>query len=166
MDTAARKYNSDLLRGSTDGLLLHVVNELGETYAYRIIKELDARSAGYFRFSAGTTYPALHRLEDQGLIQGEWRKKARGAARRYYSITGLGQELLCRKRVMWSDFARAMALVIEGPGASPRIQTSDGLSGIPWPEAPESCRADSEPWAGPRNGRRRSSDFQDKNRAG
>ena len=57
MDKAIRKYNADLLRGSTDGLLLHVINELGETYAYRIIKELDARSAGYFRFSAGTTYP-------------------------------------------------------------------------------------------------------------
>ncbi len=112
MDKAIRKYNADLLRGSTDGLLLHVINELGETYAYRIIKELDARSAGYFRFSAGTTYPALHRLEDQGLIHGECKKIDRGAARRYYTITGAGQELLCRKRVMWRDFTRAMALVI------------------------------------------------------
>jgi PadR family transcriptional regulator, regulatory protein PadR len=112
MDEVNKKYKSDLLRGSTDTLLLYIINEMGKTYAYRIIKELRARSAGYFRFSAGTTYPALQRLEDGGLIQGERKKLPNGSERHYYSITGTGQELLRRKLAMWRNFASAIALVV------------------------------------------------------
>ncbi|MBI2868624.1 MAG: helix-turn-helix transcriptional regulator [Chloroflexi bacterium] len=41
-------------------------------YGYQIVKEMASRSQGYFRFKEGTLYPALHRLEDAGLIKGRW----------------------------------------------------------------------------------------------
>ena len=55
-------YISDLLRGSTDSLLLALIGE-SPKYGYSIIKEIEKRTEGEIRFKEGTLYPALHRLE-------------------------------------------------------------------------------------------------------
>ena len=68
MADTARGYDSDLLRGNTDSLLLYLINEQGQTYGYRLIKEIGQRSGGYFQFKEGTVYPALRKLENEGLI--------------------------------------------------------------------------------------------------
>jgi PadR family transcriptional regulator, regulatory protein PadR len=106
-------YDSDLLRGNTDSLLLSLINESGETYGYRLIKEIEQRSGGYFRFREGTVYPALRKLESDGLIHGEWKKLPNGQERRYYTITEAGRSLLRQKLDMWKSFASAMALVLK-----------------------------------------------------
>jgi PadR family transcriptional regulator, regulatory protein PadR len=113
MDDAPRSYDSDLLRGNTDSLLLFLINEHGQTYGYRLIKEIGERSQGYFRFREGTVYPALRKLENDGLVQGEWKKLPSGQERRYYTITERGRELLQKKLDMWQSFASAMALVMK-----------------------------------------------------
>jgi PadR family transcriptional regulator PadR len=113
MAEGSREYNPDLLRGNTDSLLLFLINERGQTYGYRLIKEIAERSKGYFRFKEGTVYPALRKLENDGLIQGEWKKLPNGQERRYYSMTEAGRELLRQKLVMWQSFASAMALVMK-----------------------------------------------------
>jgi len=113
MADASRGYDSDLLRGNTDSLLLFLINEHGSTYGYRLIKEVGERSRGYFRFKEGTVYPALRKLENDGLIQGEWKKLPNGQERRYYTMTEQGRELLRQKLVMWQSFASAMALVMK-----------------------------------------------------
>jgi PadR family transcriptional regulator PadR len=107
-----QSYDSDLLRGNTDSLLLFLINENGQTYGYRLIKEIEERSQGYFRFREGTVYPALRKLENDGLVQGEWKKLPSGQERRYYTITDHGRELLQKKLDMWQSFASAMALVM------------------------------------------------------
>jgi PadR family transcriptional regulator, regulatory protein PadR len=106
-------YDSDLLRGNTDSLLLFLINESGETYGYRLIKEIEKRSKGYFKFKEGTVYPALRKLENDGLVQGSWKKLDNGQERRYYSITDQGRALLEHKIAMWRSFASAMALVMK-----------------------------------------------------
>jgi PadR family transcriptional regulator, regulatory protein PadR len=106
-------YDSDLLRGNTDSLLLFLINEHGQTYGYRLIQEIEERSRGYFRFKEGTVYPALRKLENDGLIQGEWKRLPNGQERRYYTMTEVGRELLRRKLLMWESFASAMALVMK-----------------------------------------------------
>ena len=106
-------YDSDLLRGNTDSLLLFLINERGETYGYRLIKEIEERSGGYFRFKEGTVYPALRKLENEGLVRGEWKKLPNGQERRYYAITDQGKEFLQKKLDMWQSFASAMALVMK-----------------------------------------------------
>jgi PadR family transcriptional regulator, regulatory protein PadR len=112
----SRAYDSDLLRGNTDSLLLFLINEQGETYGYRLIKEIEERSGGYFQFKEGTVYPALRKLENDGLVRGEWKKLANGQERRYYAITDQGREFLQRKLDMWQSFASAMALVMKPSG--------------------------------------------------
>jgi PadR family transcriptional regulator PadR len=111
-----REYDSDLLRGNTDSLLLFLINEEGQTYGYRLIKEVEERSGGFFHFKEGTVYPALRKLENDCLIKGEWKKLQNGQERRYYSMTDQGRELLKRKLVMWQSFASAMALVMKPAG--------------------------------------------------
>jgi PadR family transcriptional regulator, regulatory protein PadR len=101
----------DLIKSNIDSLLLCLINRQ-PMYGYQIIKELDNRSQGYFRFKEGTLYPALHRLEKSGMIEGKWQILPSGQQRKYYHITERGEGLLDEKRSGWSEFLRAMNLII------------------------------------------------------
>lgn len=106
-------YLPDLLRGNTEALLLFLVNELEHTYGYQLIKEIGRRSQGFFHFKEGTVYPALRKLENEGLLQGEWQQMPNGQERRYYHITGKGKEVLSEKLNMWQSFSDAVNLVLK-----------------------------------------------------
>lgn len=101
----------ELMKGNADSLLLYLIGQQ-PMYGYQIIRELEKRSQGYFQFREGTLYPALHRLEEAGLIQGKWQKLPSGRQRRYYYITDKGQRLLLVKMSQWRDFLTAMNLII------------------------------------------------------
>jgi PadR family transcriptional regulator, regulatory protein PadR len=101
----------ELIKSNIDSLLLCLVKDQS-MYGYQIIKELENRSQGYFRFKEGTLYPALHRLEKNGLIEGKWQVLTNGQQRKYYSITLKGRESLAEKRSDWNDFFNAMNLII------------------------------------------------------
>lgn len=107
------KYEVELVRGNIDSLLLFLIKEEGNTYGYQLIKEVKKRSEGYFQFKEGTVYPALHRLENDGLIQGKWTKLSNGQERRYYSITKKGLEMLGERIKAWQGFTMAMNLIIK-----------------------------------------------------
>ncbi|MBM4446776.1 MAG: helix-turn-helix transcriptional regulator [Chloroflexi bacterium] len=105
-------YERELLKGSTDSLLLCLINHQ-PMYGYQIIKELQKRSNGYFQFKEGTLYPALHRLEKAGLVQGKWQQLSSSQERRYYYITQKGQEALAERLAIWQDFSTAVALIMQ-----------------------------------------------------
>ncbi len=107
----AMSYERELLKGNTDCLLLSLVND-EPTYGYQIIKELERRSNGYFRFKEGTLYPALHRMEKDKLIEGKWQVLPNGQERRYYYITKKGQEVLSSKLATWQHFSTAVRSVL------------------------------------------------------
>ena len=102
----------ELMKGSADSLLLYLM-EQQPMYGYKIIKELERRSQGYFKFKEGTLYPALHRLERAGLIEGKWQMLPSGRQRRYYYITDKGKQVLAEKMSQWRDFLNAMNLIIQ-----------------------------------------------------
>jgi PadR family transcriptional regulator PadR len=100
-------YHKELLKGNTETLLLSLLT--GEAmYGYQIVKEMENRSNGYFQFKEGTLYPALHRLERAGLVEGMWRNSANGVARRYYHITAKGERALLERQTEWRRFSRAV----------------------------------------------------------
>jgi PadR family transcriptional regulator PadR len=105
-------YERELLKGSTDSLLLSLINRQ-PTYGYQIIKELGKRSNGYFQFKEGTLYPALHRLEKAGLIQGKWQRLPSGQERRYYYMTPKGHKSLAERLAVWQNFSTAVALIVQ-----------------------------------------------------
>jgi len=108
----------DLLKGSSNSLLLSLL-EQQPMYGYQIVKELEARSQGYFKFKEGTLYPALHRLEKSGLITGQWQMLPNGRQRRYYYITAKGLAKLALEKSQWQDFFTAVKLILQpGPSGS------------------------------------------------
>lgn len=104
-------YGRELLKGSTDSLLLCLLTNQ-PMYGYQIIKELQKKSQGYFQFKEGTLYPALHRMERAGLIKGRWQKLPGGQERRYYYITEKGQMTFNERAATWRGFSGAVNLVM------------------------------------------------------
>jgi PadR family transcriptional regulator PadR len=115
------KYGRELLKGSTDHLLLSLL-EQEPMYGYQLIKEIGKRSGGYFQFKESTLYPALHRLEREGLIRGKWQRLPSGLERRYYYLTESGRRVLNAKRDEWLGFSAAVNLVIEPVKVNGRIE--------------------------------------------
>ncbi len=102
----------ELMKGSSESLLLCLVGQQ-PMYGYQIIREIEKRSQGYFKFKEGTLYPALHRLEKAGLVVGRWQMLPSGRQRRYYYITDKGRRTLTEKMNQWRDFLIAMNLIIQ-----------------------------------------------------
>ena len=104
-------HQQEMLKGNTDTLLLALL-ELEPKYGYQIVKEVEQRSSGYFAFKEGTLYPALHRLERAGLIEGNWQETPNSARRRYYQITAKGRQALADRLKEWQRFTHAMNAIM------------------------------------------------------
>lgn len=97
-------YVNQLLRGVVEPLMLFIIGEL-PSHGYRIAKELEKRSSGYFHLTASTVYSALRRLEDEGLVLSSWQKVTDSQRRRYYYLTENGREILSAKLQGWERFS-------------------------------------------------------------
>ena len=100
------------LKGNLDLLLLSVL-AAGPAHGYAIITSLRERSEGTFALHEGTIYPALHRLEDAGLLGSSW-ADAQGRKRRIYKLTDKGVAALAAERNGWWRFASGMRAVLGG----------------------------------------------------
>ena len=100
--------NPEQLRGNLELILLTAL-EREPLYGFRIIQDVKARSGGYFDFKEGSLYPALHRLERDGLVTTEEREIGRnGKSRRDCLLIPTGREALERKRNEWRAFRNAL----------------------------------------------------------
>ncbi len=104
---------SQLLRGTTALLILGVLKD-GELYGYEIAQRIRERSAAFIDPGEGWLYPALHRLEKQGALQGSWRDGGLGPRRRYYQITAGGLHMFNAQSAEWEQFAQSVRLVTVG----------------------------------------------------
>ena len=121
MEVTRNLYRRELLKGSTETLLLSLlVRE--SMYGYQLVKEMDRRSSGYFRFKEGTLYPALHRLERDEWIVGTWGTSPNGQKRRYYNITAKGLSRLESMLEEWNKFTEA----VHSPNANIRASSTCG----------------------------------------
>ncbi|MFY9653217.1 MAG: helix-turn-helix transcriptional regulator [Trebonia sp.] len=102
--------NRERLKGHLDLLLLSVL-AAGPAHGYAIITALRARSEGMFDLPEGTVYPALHRLEDAGLLASSW-SDADGRKRRVYALTSDGEAALAAQRTEWKRFAGGVQAVV------------------------------------------------------
>jgi DNA-binding PadR family transcriptional regulator len=105
------------LHGHLDVLLLAIVSA-GPAHGYAIIDELRRRSGGAFDLPEGTVYPALHRLERDGLLTSDWSTDG-SRRRRAYALTPRGQAGLRTRRDAWREFAAAIETVLEGTSEPP-----------------------------------------------
>ena len=109
---------AEALKGHLDGMLLAALEE-GPRHGYAVIEYLRAASHGRLDLPTGTIYPALHRLEEAGLVAGSW-SVAGGRRRRSYQLTEAGRRELVERRADWRSFAEVVGAVLEGkPWPSP-----------------------------------------------
>ena len=96
----------EALKGHLDLLLLAILSE-GSAHGYAVIESLRQQSGGLFDLPEGTIYPALHRLEKQGLLKSRWQNDA-PRRRRVYELTIKGQKALAKRQVEWKTFSKAV----------------------------------------------------------
>jgi PadR family transcriptional regulator, regulatory protein PadR len=106
------------LKGHLDSLLLAALED-GPRHGYAVMEALRQATSGRLDLPTGTIYPALHRLEQGGLIAGAWQVVG-GRRRRMYRLTPAGRRALSGKRAAWRDFAAMMTAGLEArPCAEP-----------------------------------------------
>lgn len=99
--------DSQLLAGTLEMLILQVVG-VETAYGYQITQEVMGRSQGYFELKEGSLYPALHRMEREGLLESFWVEAGAKRRRKYYRITARGLNALEEKQAEWRRFSGAV----------------------------------------------------------
>lgn len=111
------EINGDKLRGHLETMILSTL-EKGETHGLEILRRLDEAGCGLLRLKEGSLYPALYRLEAQGLVVAAWEEGPngrRGARRRFYRLTSKGKRALNKGREEWVVFARTIGGILGTP---------------------------------------------------
>ena len=101
------------LKGHLDSLILAVL-AAEPAHGYAIMQELKARSDGAFDLPEGTIYPALHRLEEAGLLSSRWVTAESGRRRRVYALTRQGTRALAERKAIWEQFSDAIGGLLSG----------------------------------------------------
>jgi PadR family transcriptional regulator, regulatory protein PadR len=102
----------DRIKGHLDLLLIGILDD-GPGHGYSLIRALRDRTEGTFDLSEGTVYPALHRLEDAGLVASDWQDVG-GRRRRVYRLTSDGRDALVVEKRSWRQFTAAIDAVLGG----------------------------------------------------
>ena len=102
---------TEFLKGTLDMLVLKVV-ALGPSHGYAIAQRLRQISKDFFQVHQGSLYPALHRLEDRGWLQAEWRESTTGREAKFYSLTQKGRKQLETEVLNWDRLSDAVALIL------------------------------------------------------
>ena len=103
----AMSAEKELLKGNTPTLVLAVLND-APLHGYGIAREIERRTDNALICKEGTLYPALHALERDGHILGEWQRKTEGGERKVYTITPAGRLELEQRVRNWQIFAAAI----------------------------------------------------------
>jgi transcriptional regulator len=103
---------ADLLPGTLDLLILKSVS-LGELHGYGVLLRIEQITGGALTIQQGALYPALYRLEQQGLIDSEWGVSDNNRRAKYYTLTALGRQRLRDESAGWNRVAAAMAAALK-----------------------------------------------------
>jgi len=101
----------EFLKGTLDLLILKIV-ALGPCHGYAIAQRLRQISKDYFQVHQGSLYPALHRLENRGFLQADWRDTETGREAKFYALTKKGQRQLEEELEEWSRLTEAVTLIL------------------------------------------------------
>ena len=103
---------ADLPQGTLDLLVLKTL-ELEPRHGVGVADRIEQISSGTFVVKPGSLFPALHRLEQEGYIRGEWSETPEGRRAKYYRITPAGQKQLSTEKKHWARIVMAVGLILE-----------------------------------------------------
>jgi transcriptional regulator len=112
-----RRHDSriDLLQGTLDLLILQTL-QWGPQHGYGISQAIRLHSSEVLQVDTGSLYPAMHRLERQGLIRAEWKVSENNQRVRVYQLTAAGRKQLAAARSRWTQLSAAIAGVLNRTG--------------------------------------------------
>jgi len=102
---------SDLPQGTLDLLVLKVV-ALGPVHGYAIAQRLQQVSRDVVQVPQGSLYPALHRLENRGLLAADWKATDTGRDAKFYRLTRRGRAMLDAETASWRRLTEAVGLIL------------------------------------------------------
>ncbi len=102
---------SDLPQGTLDLLILKIV-AVGPVHGYAIAQRLQQVSRDVIQVQQGSLYPALHRLENRGLLTADWKATDTGREAKFYRLTKHGRAQLETEAASWRRLAEAVGLVL------------------------------------------------------
>lgn len=97
-------------KGTLPSLILEALAQ-EPSHGYRIAQQIKERSKGVLDFKEGTLYPALHKLESEGMVE-SYEGVEKGRPRRYYRITRAGRGTLAKDRAEWRELSRAVTMIL------------------------------------------------------
>jgi PadR family transcriptional regulator, regulatory protein PadR len=106
-----RSESRELLQGTLDMLVLKSL-QLGPMHGWGITERIELGSRNVFELNQGSLYPALYRLEKQGMIRSEWNVSDNNRRARYYTLTPAGRRQLAAERANWERLSGAVNLVL------------------------------------------------------
>jgi transcriptional regulator len=110
---AMGRQPNDLLQGTLDLLILRILSR-EQLHGWGISKRIRQLSEGTLEVNQGSLYPALYRLRDRGLVEGDWGISEEGRRAKFYRLTRAGRAEVEIERDTWAAFSRAVNQVLEG----------------------------------------------------
>jgi PadR family transcriptional regulator, regulatory protein PadR len=111
MAIKTREHRIDVLQGTLDMLILQILQS-GPRHGLAIAQTIRKKSEDLLKVEAGTLYPALHRLEQQGWLAAEWKTSEKGQRAKYYRLTTAGKKQLRAEQSNWERLLKAIQLVM------------------------------------------------------
>jgi PadR family transcriptional regulator PadR len=102
-----------VLQGTLDLMVLQTLASLGPQHGYAIAARLEQVSKGALQLNMGTLYPALMRLEQRGLLRGEWGQTDNNRKARFYALTAAGKRRLSTEKEEWDRMTSIMRTVLD-----------------------------------------------------
>jgi PadR family transcriptional regulator PadR len=106
----------DVLRGTLDLLILKALS-WGPAHGYAVAEWIERVTADTLVIEEGSLYPALHRLEERGLIEAEWGLSGTNRRAKYYELTPAGREALRAESASWARYAKAVFAALDAPAS-------------------------------------------------
>ena len=106
--------SADLLQGTLDMLILKAVS-LGQLHGYGILLRIQQISGDRLEIQQGSLYPALYRLEHQGLISSEWGESENKRKAKYYRLTAAGRRHFREETRKWNRMTEIIAGILGAP---------------------------------------------------
>src|SRR5258707_11527149 len=103
---------SDLPQGTLDLLILKIV-ALGSVHGYAIAQRLQQVSRDVVQVPQGSLYPALHRLENRGLLAADWQETETGREAKFYKLTPKSRGPLPTEAASWERLTGAVSLILK-----------------------------------------------------
>ena len=106
----------DLIRGTLDLLILKTLS-WGPMHGLAVLRWVEQATGQRLQITEGALYPALHRMEQKGWLEAEWRYTDRNREAKFYKLTTAGRKQLATELSKWSRYTEAVNLVITAEGA-------------------------------------------------